>query len=248
MASNPSFLARFFGVALRGQTYLNALYLLLSFPLGIIYFVFLLTGLSVGFPLVIIWIGLVILLAVYLVWYALIAFERQMAIWLLQEKIPPMTREDLSGKSLWGKFTATLANPVTWKGLVYLIAKFPLGILSFSVLVSLVAISASLIGAPFYYHWVQPQIDLGGSTLWVVSTLPEALLLFVVGIFVALVSMHILNGLAWVSGKFARYMLGYFSSTPAAPVPSAVVTPPEVPVPPAAPESPSVADAPGAVE
>jgi Putative sensor len=241
MTSNPNIFARFFGVAIHGQTYLNALYLLLAFPLGIFYFVFLVTGISLGVPLLIVWIGLVILLAVFLVWYGLVAFERQMAIWMLQEQIPPLTHRDLSGMSLWQKFTSTLGNPVTWKGLVYLLAKFPLGILSFTVLVSLVALSASLIGAPFYYHWVHAQINLGGTAVWVVSTLPEALVLCLVGIFVALISMHILNGLAWVSGRFARLMLGNFSTLPAAPAE------PSVPVAPSAPEAAPLSDTPGTV-
>jgi len=39
---------QFFGVAAREGTYLNIIYLLLAFPLGCAYFVFLVTGLSLG--------------------------------------------------------------------------------------------------------------------------------------------------------------------------------------------------------
>jgi hypothetical protein len=42
----------------------------------------------------------------------------------------------------------------------------------------------------------------------VVDTLPEALIMSLVGIFVLLISMHIFNGLAFISGKFAGVMLG----------------------------------------
>ena len=38
------FLAKFFGVAIRGQTYLNLIYLSLSFPLGLVYFIVLVVG------------------------------------------------------------------------------------------------------------------------------------------------------------------------------------------------------------
>lgn len=41
-------LIKFFGVAVQGRTYLNMLYLLLSFPLGLSYFVILVTGLALG--------------------------------------------------------------------------------------------------------------------------------------------------------------------------------------------------------
>ena len=51
MPGSDDFISNVFNVARRPQTYVNAFYLLLSFPLGIAYFVFLVTGLSVGFGL-----------------------------------------------------------------------------------------------------------------------------------------------------------------------------------------------------
>ncbi len=51
----------FFGVIARPQSYINIFYLLLAFPLGIAYFVFLVTGISVGASLIIIWVGIPIL-------------------------------------------------------------------------------------------------------------------------------------------------------------------------------------------
>ncbi len=239
MESLKNALVKFFGVAVRGQTYLNALYLLLAFPLGIVYFVFLVTGLSVGVPLIIIWVGLLILVAVFAGWYGLAGFERWMAIGMLRVDIPPMTRQDLSEKSLWQKFTATLGNPVTWKGLVYLLAKFPLGIFSFVVLVTLLSVSFALLTTPFYYQWVSPSytITMNGATWyqpWIIDTLGEALLVSLAGVFVTLISLHILNGLAWVSGQFARIMLGNFSTastTPTSFVPPSAPVLPDAPAP-----------------
>jgi hypothetical protein len=40
--------------------------------------------------------------------------------------------------------------------------------------------------------------------------LDGALILTVIGIFVSLLSMHINNGFAWISAKFARIMLGNY--------------------------------------
>jgi len=218
-------LGKFFGVIIRPQTYLNLLYLLLAFPLGLFYFTFLIIGLTAGIPLIILWVGLLILALVYAVWYGLIYFERQMAIGLLREQIPPVSRQDLSGKTLWQQFTATLSNPVTWKGLVYLFAKFPLGLFSFVMLVTLLAVSLSLVGMPFYYPTIHFDLDLGRwAPILTVDTLGEALVGSLVGIFATLISLHILNGIAWVSGKFARVMLGNFSTQPVQPAaPSAPV-------------------------
>jgi hypothetical protein len=217
METLKSVLLKFFGVVARGQTYLNTLYLLLAFPLGLFYFVFLVTGLSLGLATIIVWVGLLVLAFVFAAWYVMIAFERQMAILLLSEDIPPMSRQDLTGKSLWQKITATLTNSVTWKGLVYLFAKFPLGILSFVVLVTLLSVSVAFIGLPFYYQTIHSDIDMTLNGVYyfnpviLVDTLPEALLGSLVGLFMGLVSLHVFNGLAWVSGKFARVMLGNFS-------------------------------------
>lgn len=224
---STNFLANFFGVVARGQTYLNMLYLFLAFPLGLAYFIFFVTGFSVGLGLVIVWVGLLILAGVIAAWYGLIVFERNMAIWLLHESIPPVQPNDLSGKTMWQKFTATMGNSVMWKGLVYLIAKFPLGIVSFCVLVTFLALSLALIGAPFYYNWFHPVVDFGfrgmsWQPVMIVDTLGEALLASLGGLLCLLVSLHLFNGLAWLSGKFARIMLGYY-----APVPATAVAVPE---------------------
>lgn len=242
MESILNALGKLFGVVLRGQTYMNLLYLLLSFPLGIFYFVFLVTGISLGIGLAIVWVGLLILAGVFAAWYAFTAFERGMAIGMLREDILPRSQQDLSGMTLWKKFTATLANPVTWKGLAYLLAKFPLGIISFVVLVTLLSVSLAFLTMPFYYTWFSPEITLwGDSTLYpmvLVDTLGEAMLGSLIGVILTLVSLHILNGLAWVSGKFAKVMLGNYSPAPVAPVASVVSLETVTPVAPASPAEP----------
>ncbi len=53
-STQKRYIKRFFGVVARGQSYLNMIYLLLAFPLGVCYFVFLVTGLSLGIGLLII--------------------------------------------------------------------------------------------------------------------------------------------------------------------------------------------------
>jgi hypothetical protein len=135
-----------------------------------------------------------------------------------------MQSQDLSNLNLWQKFVVAVRNPVTWKGLVYLFAKFPLGIFSFVVLITLLALSISLIAAPFYYQYVQPQFNLtlNGSVfypVWIVDTPIEAAITCLAGLLMTVVSMHIFNGLAWVSRKFARVMLGNISANTVTPGP-----------------------------
>ena len=73
----------FFGVLTDPQSYLNVVYLLFSFPLGLFYFIFLITGLAVGLSLAVLLIGLVILFLTLWAGRGLAAWERQWSIWLL---------------------------------------------------------------------------------------------------------------------------------------------------------------------
>lgn len=213
--------APFFGVVAEPQSYINILYLLLSFPLGISYFVFLVTGISLGFGLVIIWVGVPILVLVLAGSWALCQLERLLAIGLLKEDIPVMARRDGSSEqhedgrsslgpgerlfiAAWRRLKAHLADRLTWTGMLYLFLKFPLGIASFVIVVFLVSFTVALLGAPFYF-WVDDGIDMG---IWQVDTLWEALILTVIGIPAAFISLHIMNGAAFLSGRLARVMLG----------------------------------------
>ena len=210
-----------FGVVADPQTYLNILYLLLSLPLGIAYFVFLVTGISLGAGLVIIWVGVPILVLVLAGSWALCQLERLLAIGLLREEIPTMARQDSGSEQLengpsglgpgerlfiatWRRLKTHLANRLTWTGILYLFLKFPLGIASFVLVVVLVAFTGALLGAPFYF-WVDDGIDMG---IWQVDALWEALILTLIGIPAAFISLHMMNGAAFLSGRLARVMLG----------------------------------------
>lgn len=202
-----------FGVAFNSQTYLNMLYLLLALPLSVVYITFLSVGFSLGIPLLILWFGVFILAGTMIGWYGMAGLERKMAIALLGVSIAPMQDPDTKHHNLWERFKLLVRNPVTWKSLVFLIAKLPIGIISFTVLTTLLVLSMSLLTTPIYYQAFPVMIDLGpaGPPLLrslIVDTPSEAWTCALVGLISLLVSMHILNGLAWLSGKFASLMLG----------------------------------------
>ena len=207
----------FFGVIAEPQSYISIFYLLLAFPLGIAYFVFLVTGISVGASLIIIWVGVPILALVLAGSWAMCEFERFLALSLLKEDIPRTIRErsivtdDQNLSSVerlfvgtWRRFKSHLTNRLTWTGMLYLFLKFPLGIGSFVMVVVLVAVTGALLGAPSYY-WVDDGIDLG---IWQVDALWEALILMLPGIPLVFISLHLMKAAAFLSGRLARVMLG----------------------------------------
>jgi hypothetical protein len=201
-AADRDLLDIIFGPATDAQTYLNLLYLLLAFPLGIAYFVFLVTGLSLGAGLLVIFVGIPILIGVLFACLGLGAFERLMAGSMLHLSIPSPPRP-ASGPGLWEKFKAVFGDVTTWKSFLYLMLKFPFGVATFVVLVTAFSLSGALILAPLTYSTFRMDF-----ALWQVDTKDEATIWCLIGVVLLLVSFHLVNGLAFVWGRFAKMMLG----------------------------------------
>ncbi len=201
-------LGLFLTAPFRARSYSNLLYLALAFPLGLVYFVFLAIGLSVGLGLTIIWIGLPILAAVMLGSFGLSLFERQLAIHLLGAKVPPMSSAAPPPAGFWARVREFLANPATWKGMTYLAIKFPLGLATFVAFVTLGSITLAFLLAPLYYGWLPgPMFDLGAYS-WSVETFGDALLCSAVGALLGLVSLNVFNGVAFAWRELSAAMLG----------------------------------------
>lgn len=202
----------FFRVVQDRQSYRNILYLLLSFPLGLCYFVFLVTGIALGIGTLIIWIGVPILLLTISVWWQLAVFERQMAMRWLSITIPPLAYASSRQVKLWQKAQARLTNEMTWKTLAYLFIKFPLGICSFVVTVTLFSLTLSVSITGLVLGLLTTPFVLLYTLLWgeadMRSTVERYLLFASLGFGLTLLTLHVLNGLAFVAGQFARSMLG----------------------------------------
>jgi hypothetical protein len=201
-ASNP--VRGIFGILAWPRTYLNLVYLLIGFPLGLAYFVFYVVGGSLGAGLSILGIGLVILFLLILAAWALSLFERALANMLLGAEVPsPGHTATEEGGWPWVK--SVLGNPVTWKGLVFQLLKFPLGLASWIVTVVVLALVLGFIAAPV-------AIPFGGTIQmdpwWVVDTQREAWIATAIGLAAVIPALHLLNGLAYLWALFARVMLG----------------------------------------
>jgi len=204
-------MSSFFNVIGKKQTYLNMFYLLIAFPLGIFYFVFLITGVSLGLGLAITLFGIPLLILMTFLWYWIAVFEGEMSSFLLDIKIVPEKSRAFKQKTFLKKVTTHFSEPITWKGFAYLLIKFPLGILSFALLVTLISVSLSLVFAPLLYYLTHNIVNLNFIVINGVGLTAQAWhawILFVLGVFLLFVSLHILNALAYVSGLIAKVLLG----------------------------------------
>lgn len=194
------------------QALLITLYLLLSFPLGLFYFVYLVCGISIGISTLIIWIGVPITLLTVIGWRYLAAFERSMAMEWLHVTIRPMSYPRQIPKTWWERSRDWLTDSMTWKSLAYLFIKFPLGILSFVLTICMFALSISISLVIFIVTLtITPFLYLGllcARGLDEIAIIEKVLRLSLQGFGLVPLSLYVLYGLAFISGELARVMLG----------------------------------------
>lgn len=196
---------RLFGVVIDPQTYRNAVYLFLAFPLGVLYFTVLVAGGATGIATLPVIVGIPILAAVLVFATHLAALEGRLANGLLGTAVtyePTQPDEE----TVVSYAIRVALDPKTSLGVGYLLSKFAIGIAAFTALVTSSALALSFAFAPLLY-------DLGGVSYqfgaWEVQTLSGAGVLSLVGVGLALATLHLVNLGAWVVGEYTEVMLGW---------------------------------------
>jgi signal transduction histidine kinase len=190
---------------LDARTYGRILYLLLALPLGVAEFSFLVTAISFGFGTAITLIGIPVLVGSVYAWRWLAELERRLIRALVGTEIPRPYRPDPVGGRWWRRLTARLADPATWKDLAFLLLRLPLGILSFTVTVAVLAVGLGTLAAPADYWAVSDATWLG----WIqINSLGVALALMPLGALILFVGIPGLGALGRLYGWLAAQLLG----------------------------------------
>lgn len=231
-ASLPS-LRSVVAAPLHPRTYRHLLYLGLAFPLGIAYFVILVTGFSVSASLSILIVGIPLFVVTLLTVRGLGAIERLLANLLLDTDIPAPTYPFRAG-GVSARLRALFVNRRTWTECGYLLLKFPVGIGSFVFLVTALTTSITFLATPMFYDdpgrrvgifpadpvTLSPSLSVPwGDVLvgaefavtvseWAVDSMADALLFSAVGAVLLLVTLNLVNLVAWFSSQSARLFLG----------------------------------------
>ena len=109
-----------------------------------------------------------------------------------------------AGEGLWPRVKRLVSSPETWKNLVYLFATFPLGILSFTLSVTLLSTSLFLVFLPLYYQWT----DFYYLPYHRVMGLSQAFFFVPLGVILFPLALAALNGFAALYRSLARALLG----------------------------------------
>jgi Putative sensor len=183
-------------VTTRGWTQLT--HHLLGLPLGIAYFVWLVTGLSVGLGLVITLLGIPILTLVLANVRPLLMAERGLANALLGTRLPPVAIAP-RGDGWFGRLKAYWTDGVTWRGVGYLLLRFPVGIFTFTVAVTAFSVAAWGLAAPLLAPL--DAMDLG---FWEPDTVLEGLAFVPFGVLALFTAGWISEGMAAMSRALIR--------------------------------------------
>jgi len=218
-----SLVRRVFGVGFRRDTYANLAYLLARFPLGIAYFTIFVTGLSLGFGLIPVIIGVPILAGVL----ALAGYVGVVEADLLSRLYGRDVSYDVPdpGEQSMTEYLKTVATtPRNYLLVLFALGSFAVGVPLFVVITVVFTLSLTLVVAPLFY-WMPGAnydltqaagtvdvgpvaIDAGSFAGASINTLPEALVASVLGVVVCLVGFHAVNLTAWGFSTLTQRLLG----------------------------------------
>lgn len=187
------------------RVFRRAGYLLLSLPLGVIWFTLISTLVSTGIGLAITLIGIPILIGTVYALRWMAQAERAMVRAMLDVDVEAHYR-DVRDPSWWPGFQARLSDPQTWKDLVYLVLQLPIGIVWFVLTTVFISLPILLIGAPVFFFSIDTDPDIG---------LEGAIGLSILGLPLAWLSLRVIDGLAWLHGQWATFLLASSPPDPA---------------------------------
>jgi signal transduction histidine kinase len=187
------------------RTWKATLQAVLDLPFGIAWFTVIVTGLSVGFGTLITLIGIPILLLLLLFSRVLSAVERARGRLLLDVDVAsPFQSLSVPG-GLWPRIKTLLSDAAAWKALAFGAVLFPVGIVWFTVAVTVWSVALAGITYPTY-GWALPRSDgdlFAGDIAFVAN-----IVYFFLGLVVLVAAPHIMRGMAAIDRALVRGLLG----------------------------------------
>ena len=199
----------FFSIALDPKAYGGLLYALLALPIGILYFTWVVTGvsLSAGFAILIIGVPFTLLFVASVRMFALL--EGRIVELLLGQRMPRRLPSDDVVRGMWPRIRAMLTDRRTWSTMFYMILQLPLGIAYFTITVAGLALSLSLVVGPTVELITGQNIIRFGNG-WIdrfsESALGQAAMM-VVGFILFFIVLHLLRALTFLHARYAEATL-----------------------------------------
>jgi len=199
------FLSRFFGVFADFRAWGAFLYLLFSLLTGILYFTWAVPGISLSAGLIVLIIGLPFTGLFILSIRGIGLVEGRIVEALLGIRMPRRPQFHRKYEGLWSRFKNIVSDKYTWLSIVYMVLQLPLGIIHFSVFITLIALSLSGIAMPILQLGFDIPVNIGNASYhldgWVLF------LVVVAGILLATITMHLAKYVGHMHGTLAKTLL-----------------------------------------
>ena len=203
-AERPAW-ARFFGVVTEPKAWAAGLFMLFSLATGIFYFTWAVTGISLSASLLILVIGIPLAGVFLLSIRGLALMEGRLVEALLGVRMPRRPLFSNKELSLWGRLKYLVTDRYTWTAMVYMLLMLPLGIIYFTLFVTLLALSLSLIARPILeYGFGIPAFTFNFDYYTPAWLMPFSV---IGGILLGVVSLHLFKLIGKMHGNFAKSML-----------------------------------------
>ncbi|MBN2461225.1 MAG: sensor domain-containing protein [Candidatus Cloacimonetes bacterium] len=200
-----NYLSKFFGVINDTRTWGAVLYMLISGITGIIYGTWIMSLLPLSLTMLIFIIGLPLAGLFLLSVRGLALLEGRLVEALLGTRMPrrPLFLE--SDKGWWSKFRSLVKAGITWKAMAYLLLHMPLGLLYFTLIITLIGTSLSFILSPILEWVLGIPIEIHGpgrfTPVWLLPFMPVA------GAVLLFLTLHLSRFIGKIHGKYAKLML-----------------------------------------
>jgi hypothetical protein len=199
---------RFFGVAADPRTYGALFYSVLALATGIFYFTWVTTGISlsvglavliIGIPFAVLFLGSVRVLALV---------EGRIVEVMLGERMPRRPLYAARGRTVWEGIKDMFADPRTWSTLLYMFAMLPLGIVYFTLIVTLLSVALGCVAGPVL-------LGFGAFDDWFVNSYEVSTTLhawqmpfvFLGGVVLLFATLHLARGIGRMHGAIAKTLL-----------------------------------------
>jgi hypothetical protein len=201
-----SALARFFGVALEPRTYGALFYMLLSLATGTFFFTWVVTGLSLSLGLMVLIIGIPITVLFFGSVRGLSLLEGRLVEALLGERMPRRPTYSDRSRSWLQRVGDMFTDGRTWLTLLYFVLMLPLGVVYFTIAVTLLSISLTFIWAPVaaLFTGEIPGIYIEGEQMLSMWATP---LLAAAGVLLLFATLHLARGIGHLHGMMAKHLL-----------------------------------------
>ncbi len=199
-----------------GRTWREFLYLLLSLPMGVLWFVYTVTTLSLGAGLMVTFLGVPVLAACLAGCRGLGVVERARARALLGARVEEPEPVPRARPGFMGWVGALLRSGTSWRHALYALVSFPWSVFCFGLVVPLWTSGWALLTYPLW-KWVfpryvgQPGLQLYGDSHghgFYLSASEEVAGTAAAGLLLVLATPWVIRGLAGVDRLMVQGMLG----------------------------------------